>query len=66
MALTDEQIDLAAAPYAGMGGIENYRAFAREITALEREACARFQESRSSARHGYDKHEDGDAIRNRD
>lgn len=30
----------------------------------EREACAQFQEQRSASRYGYDKHGDGDAIRN--
>lgn len=33
--------------------------------AAERAACARFQEDRSTARHGYDKHGDGEALRTR-
>jgi hypothetical protein len=32
--LTDEQIDAVARKYAGMGGVEDYRAFARDVVAL--------------------------------
>jgi hypothetical protein len=36
--LSDEQIDVIAEPYAALGGVENYRAFARAIAATRQSA----------------------------
>lgn len=42
--MNDKQIDKIAKKYCGMCGVEDYRAFAREIEKAEREACAKIAE----------------------
>jgi hypothetical protein len=41
MRISDANIDAVAVKYCGMGGVEDYRSFARDIMLLEREACAK-------------------------
>jgi hypothetical protein len=47
-ALSDEQIDTIAKPYAGLGGIENYRAFSRAILAVSQRPAAAPGRSRAN------------------
>lgn len=39
--MNNELIDEIARKYSGMGGIEDYRSFAKDIAAAEREECAK-------------------------
>lgn len=50
--LTDDQIDAIAKPYIGLGGVENYRAFARDI-AMHQSVSNRGE---SSEREAFERH----------